>query len=52
MERLNKFTVWAMIFAFTVYTLTGFGMIITAIIAIINFFVTMINLNNNFLKKY
>lgn len=51
MERLNKFTAWAMIIVCVVYYLVGGSKTLVAVVSAINFVVTIINIRKEFKNK-
>ena len=51
MERLNKFTAWAMIIVCVVYYLVGGSKTLVAVVSAINFVVTIYNIINEFKNK-
>ena len=51
MERLNKFTAWAMIIACVVYYLVGGSETLVAVVSAINLVITIFNIRNEFKNK-
>lgn len=51
MDRLNKFTAWAMIIVCVVYYLVGGSKTLVAVVSAINFVVTIYNIRNEFKNK-
>lgn len=51
MERLNKFTAWAMIIVCVVYYLVGGSKALVAVVSAINFVVTILNIRKEFKNK-
>ena len=51
MERLNKFTAWAMIIACVVYYLAGGSKMLVAVVSAINLVITIFNIRNEFKNK-
>ena len=51
MDRLNKFTAWAMIIVCVVYYLVGGSKMLVAVVSAINFVVTIYNIRNEFKNK-
>ena len=51
MDRLNKFTAWAMIIVCVVYYLVGGSKALVAVVSAINFVVTIFNIRKEFKNK-
>ena len=51
MDRLNKFTAWAMIIVCVVYYLVGGSKALVAVVSAINFLVTILNVRKEFKNK-
>ena len=51
MDRLNKFTAWAMIIVCVVYYLVGGSKTLVAVVSAINFVVTIYNIRKEFKNK-